>query len=226
MQVRFPWETEPAPVEAPPPLEHAPPPKRRGRRPASGIQATSSGWLYHHLTISGPSAPVAAFADAARGAGVIPWQLDFDRIEEDLFNLAAAQPARTRSLTMEGCRILARQFRDRVEAWHGKAAALAGHSRACPFDLQTLLPVPPAILLLGPTHPSALAWLSAQWGTTDGLRQVAERQKPVPGGRLPAGHAVIGYSFFTASETPHAAMAQLGARWPVLRFGLQPRPAD
>ncbi len=223
MNIRFPWDTEPA---AGLPPEYAAPPKPRGRRPASAIPATASAWLYHHLTVTGLPAPVAAFADAARGAGIMPWQLDFDRIEEDLFNLAAAQPARVRSLTIEGCRILARQFRDRVEARHGKAAALVGHSRACPFDLQTLLPVPPSILRLGPSHPSALAWLSEQWGTTDALRQVAERQKPTPGGRLPAGHVVIGYSFFTANETPHAAITRLRARWPTLCFVLQPRPAD
>jgi hypothetical protein len=225
MQIRFPWDTEPDSPGPPPRLPELPPPKRRGRRPSSAVRAASPGWLYHHLTISGPPAAVKAIAETARGSGIIPWRLDFDRVEEDLFNLAATQPARSRSLTIQGCRILARQFRDRVEVRHGKAVALVGRSRTCPFDLQTLLPVPPAILRLGPTHPSAIAWLSAQWGTTDALRQVAERQGPSPGGFLSAGHLVIGYSFFTANETPHSAMAQLRILWPELRFGLQPRPA-
>ena len=84
--------------------------------------------------------------------------------------------------------------------------------------------MPAAILQLGPTHPTALAWLSAQWGVTDRLRQVAERPRPTTGRRLPGGHAVVGYSFFTADETPHAAVAALGARWPALRLVLRPRP--
>ena len=70
-----------------------------------------------------------------------------------MFTLAVAQPGRDKKLTVEGCRILARQFRDRVEAHQARAAALVGRSHACPFDLHTLLPVPEAILLLGPTHP-------------------------------------------------------------------------
>ena len=228
MQLRFPWEADTPPPAAPPAVEPEPSPEcastttiPRGRR---AVPAAAAGWRFHHLTVSGPAADVAAFAGAARGAGVTPWQLDPAALEEDVFNLAAAQPVPPRTLTIDGCRILARQFRARVEARQTKAAALVGCSRACPFDLHALLPVPAAILQLGPTHPTALAWLSAQWGVTDRLRQVAERPRPTTGRRLPAGHAVAGYSFFTADETPHAAIAALGARWPALRFVLRPRP--
>jgi hypothetical protein len=232
MAFRTPWESDPAPAEtaeaAEPPHEVILPLKRRGRRPIFPVTATktnaSPGWLYHHLTITGPAEAVVAFAAAARGSGVIPWQLNFDRIEEDVFNLAVAQPRDRRTLTVEGCRILARQFRERVEARQARAAALVGHSRACPFDLHVLLPVPEAILRLGPTDPASLAWLSGHWGVTDGLRQVVERSKPTTGRRLPSGHAVAGYGFFTFGETPHAAVAQVGARWPALRFVLRPRP--
>ena len=35
-----------------------------------------------------------------------------------------------------------------------------------------------------------------------------------------------GYGFFTAGETPHAAIAALAARWPGLHFVLRPMPAD
>ena len=157
---------------------------------------------------------------------MIPWRLEGSEIEEDVFNLAVSPPAGRRSLTIDGCRILARQFRERAEARQARAAALVGRSLACPFDLQALLPVPPAILRLGPTHPDALAWLAAQWGTTDRLRLVAGRPKPTTGRRLPKSRAVIGYGFFTASETPRAAIGQLGAAWPALRLVLQPRPAD
>jgi hypothetical protein len=209
----------------------APPAKRRGRRPtcvarAASLGTTAPAWLYHHLTISGPAATVARFAAAARGSGVIPWRLDDAGLEEDVFALAVSQPAARRSLSIAGCRILARQFRERVEVHQAKAVARVGQSRACPFDLQTLLPVPAAILQLGPSHPAARAWLTVHWGITDRLRQVVARPKPGTGRRLPKGHAAIGYGFFTDGETPQAAIAQLAAQWPALRFSLVPRPAD
>ena len=167
-----------------------------------------------------------AFAAAARGAGVTPWQLDYAAIEDDIFALAVSQPAGRRSLTVDGCRILARQFREKVELRQARAAALVGSSFACPFDLNVLLPVPQRILLLGATHPDALAWLATHWGVTDRLRQVSVRDGATTGRRLPKGHAVIGYGFFTAGETPDTAITAIAVRWPALRFRLQPRPVD
>jgi hypothetical protein len=180
----------------------------------------------HHLTISGPASTVDAFAAAARGSGITPWQLDYAAIEEDIFTRAVSQPASRRNLTVEGCRILARQFREKVEVRQARAAALIGRSILCPFDLHALLPVPPAILFVGPTHPTALSWLAAHWGITERLRQVSLRDKARTGRRLPRGHTVIGYSFFTYQETPEAAIGHLAARWPDLRFALQHRPLD
>jgi hypothetical protein len=227
MDYRTPWDPTPEAPALPP----APPSprKRLGRRPTGSRTAsleTASPWLYHHLTISGPAAAVASFAEVARGAGIVPWRLEAARLEEDIFNLAASQPSAIRSLTIEGCRILARQFRDRVEARAGRAASRVGRSRACPFDLHSLLPVPAAVLDLGPSHPDAQSWLAKHWGITDAPRQVSERHGAKAGRRLPAGHTVVGYSFFTAGETPHAAVAQLGSRCPALRFVLRPRPLD
>ena len=193
--------------------------------PAAHRTTAAPHWLYHHLTVTGPAGLLMAFAAAARGAGVIPWQIDAGRVEEDVFNLAVSQPPARRNLSVAGCRILARQFRERGEMRQAKAAALVGRSRACPFDLQQLLPVPEAILALGPSHPTALAWLSAHWGTTERLRQVTGRAL-IPGRRLPQGHAAVGYGFFTASETPQTAIDRLAAVWPDLRFTLQPRPSD
>jgi hypothetical protein len=246
MELRFPWETDPPVAARELPAEADPPRKPRGRRPASAQQPgplTSPAWLYHHLTISGPVDGLTEFAAAARGSGIVPWQIDLAALEEDIFVRAVSQPAATRNLSVAGCRILARQFRERVAAHQAKAAALVGQSQACPFDLHTLLPVPAAILQLGPTHPTSLAWLSEHWGTTDRLRQVVERSQPTTGRRLPAGQAVIGYGFFTGGgvaqgstgvgpwngnggDTPHAAIARLGDIWPTLCFTLQPHPAD
>jgi hypothetical protein len=235
MEIRLPWDSEAAPItphNLPLELEERPT-KRRGRRPGAAAgrsrsTAMTSGtrWLYHHLTITGPVDAVAPFAAAARGAGVTPWQLDFAMLEEDIFNLAASQPASGRNLTIAGCRILARQFRERVEQRQGRANALVGHARGCPFDLHALLPVPEAVLRLGPTHPDAVAWLAARWGVTDRLRHVTLLPRPKTSRRLAKDRAVIGYGFFTGGETPQAAIATLGVRWPMLRFVLQPRPLD
>ena len=194
--------------------------RRRRRR-------LGAGWRQHHLTISGPAEAVDAFAVSARSAGVTPWRLDFAMLEEDIFRLAAARPA-------------AAQPHDRGLPYLGPAVPRAGRAPAgtraialvgragqgCPFDLYTLLPVPDAMLDLGLTHPAALTWLAAHWGVTDRLRQVALLKRPKPGRRLPSGSRVIGYGFFTADETPTAAIATLAARWPALHFRLQPRPLD
>jgi hypothetical protein len=235
--LQYPWDTKPAPAAkpsppAPEPAFPKPKAKPRGRRPASVTRAatpapgTGPDWLYHHLTISGPAEIVENFAVAARGSGITPWQLDFAAIEEDVFVRAVAQPASHRNLTVEGCRILARQFRERVEMRQARAAELVGQSFACPFDLHALLPVPATILQLGPAHPDALSWLSAHWGVTDRLRQVVVRDNASTGRRLKRSHAVIGYGFFTDGETPHAAIGQFEKRWPALRFLRQSRPAD
>ena len=176
------------------------------------------------MTITGPAAEVTAFAEAARGPGVIPWRVDYAQMEEDIFHRAVAARGGRDGLSIEGCHILARQFRQRIEARDEKAAALIGQSRACPFDLHVLLPIPDEILQRGPTDQKSLAWLARHWGTRDGLRKVVERPNPSAGRRLPAGHAVISYGFFTSGETPRAAVTQLGARWPTLRFVLTPRP--
>jgi hypothetical protein len=220
-----------------PPTSLAPPPdpdaavdkaKPRGRRPASILRTTGTApdWLYHHLTISGPAACAERFAGVARGSGIIPWRLDYAALEEDIFVRAVSQPASRRNLTVEGCRILARQFRDKLEAHQARAAALVGRSVACPFDLQVLLPAPPAILQLGPEHPDALAWLARHWGVSERLRQVSVRPQANAGRRLPRGHAVVGYGFFTQGDTPHTAIDAIAVNWPGLRFVLVPRPTD
>jgi hypothetical protein len=237
MVFRTPWDGDPAPdILAPLPEAVPLPPKKRGRRPTpkpetdSGGREGERGWLYHHLTITGPADRVAAFAEAAQGSGSVPWRVDGARIEEDIFNLAASQPKEMRSLTIEGCRILARQFRERVEARAARAAALVGSSRAsgraCPFDLHSLLPVPADILSYELTHPKAQAWLLEHWGLSDAPRQVVLRSQATAGKRLPAGHTVRGYGFFTGGETPHAAIARIAAMWSDLRFVLQPQPAE
>jgi hypothetical protein len=182
-------------------------------------------WLHHRLTITGPDAALAAFRIAAAGAGIIPWQLDLDRIEEDCFHLLAAPPPpQQRSLSLAGARVVAGQLRDAVARRYDLAVSRVGRSRACPFDLHALVPVPAEILRLGPDDPAALAWLWQHWGTTRDLRRVAldtetgqERQR-----RSDAGERDMRISFWSADWSPWRALAQIAAAFPALRFDLRP----
>ena len=173
-----PTQDSPEPGDRPDPREVA----RAATLPARGhagrgapLRLAHTDWLYHRLTIAGPQEGVAAFRAAARGAGVIPWHLDLDRLEEDCFHLLVSPPApQQRTLSLAGARIVAGQLRDAVGRRHDLAVARVGRSRACPFDLHALVPVPDAMLRLGPDDPASLAWLWEHWGTTQALRHVAE----------------------------------------------------
>jgi hypothetical protein len=213
------------------------------RDPAPGERAREGGhrhtpfrlahpdWLHHRLLIAGAEADLAALRTAAAGAGTLPWQLDFDRMEEDLFHLLVVPPAPAgsltapaRSLSLAGARILAGQLREAAARRHALAIARVGHSRACPFDLHALLPVPDALLRRGPDDPAALAWLWAHWGTTQTLRHVAENAASgaASQGSGAPGEAVWVLTFWSADWTPWPALARLAASWPTLRF--DPRP--
>ena len=177
-------------------------------------------WLHHRLRVTGSAEAVTGFREAAAGAGTIPWQLDLASLEEDWF-LRLADPAH-RSISLAGARTLAAQLREAVEHRHALAVTRVGRSRACPFDLHALVPVPAAILALGPDHPDALAWLWAHWGTTDALRHVrlddAEDRR---GQSTPAG-SELRLQFWSADWTPWRAVASLRTRWSALCFDVQP----
>jgi hypothetical protein len=193
---------------------------------AAPLRLAHPDWLYHRLTVTGPPSAVAALEQTAAGAGVIPWQLDLDRLAEDLFHvLVAPPPPHRRRLSAAGARILADQLRAAAARRHDLAIARVSRSLACPFDLQSLIPVPADVLGLGPDDPAALAWLWTHWGTTQALRHVTsvclafpdDPAAPAPGG------AVFRVSFWSADWTPWRAVAQLAARWPTLRFAVRPR---
>ena len=129
-----------------------------------------------------------------------------------------------RTLSLAGARVLAGQLREAVEHRHAIAVARVGHSRACPFDLHALAPVPATILVLGPDHPDALAWLCQHWGTTQPLRHVAldTAQTRAPEPELAAGEDRLKLSFWSADWTPWRAFERVRADWSALRFDLQP----
>jgi len=176
-------------------------------------------WLYHTLTVSGPAETLAAFRERAAGAGVVPWVYDYDRLEEDWFHLLLAPPAHERGISAHGARLLARQLREAVWAQHEHAASMVGISRACPFDLHRLVPVPFAVLRLGDDHPDALAWLWENWGTTWALRHVAALAlSRAERARLPPGQEGWRVGFWSADWSPWPALRRIQAGWPGLSF--------
>ena len=229
--VRAPWDHLPPPVvrarrDKPVPDPDAPK-KDRGRKRKSASRYRSGAndeWLFHHLIVVGPAADIALFEEAARGPGIIPWRLDYDVIEEDIFNLTVSQPPAVRGVSVEYCRAQARQFVERVQAREARAAERAVAGRGCPFDLQVLLPIPSDILELGMRHPTAIAWLAKHWGTEDRLLQVATSVKARPGRRIARESRFLGYSFFTVDHAPKAAVAAIARSRPSLSFTLRSRP--
>ena len=190
--------------------------------PLPAVALAHPDWLFHHLRIEGPAEAVAAFRAAASGAGVVPWNLDLDRVEEDAFLRLAAPQGQARTLSLQGARMLAAELRDAVARRHALAVARVGHDKNCCFDLHALLPVPGDILRLGPDHPDALRWLWEHWGTTEALRQVAlapDRDEAVP------EDTVFRLSFWSADWTPWQALTTVETRFPALRLDVQPHYA-
>jgi hypothetical protein len=201
-------------------------------RRGSPLRLNHTDWLHHRLLIGGAAVDLVRLREAAGGAGTVPWHVDFDRMEEDLFHLLLAPPARigalgsrARSLGLAGARILAGQLRAAAARRHALATARVGHSRTCPFDLHALVPVPDAILRRGPDDPAALDWLWTHWGTTQTLRLVAEDEtaaEVVATRRAAVGQGAWALTFWSADWTPWRALAQVAARWPTLRFEAHP----
>lgn len=122
------------------------------RRPAVGPAHTD--WLSRRLLVSGPAEQVAGFRLEAAGAGIIPWHLDLDRMEEDFFLRLVASPGHARTLSLDGARLLAAELRDPVARRHALAVARVGRSAACVFDLHALVPCPRPFSASAPITPA------------------------------------------------------------------------
>jgi hypothetical protein len=121
-----------------------------------------------------------------RGAGTTPWRLNYAAFEEDIFVRAVSQPVSRRTLTVESCRILVQQFRDKTEAHQARAAALVGRSVAYAFDLHTLLPVPATILQRGPdARPTPNGHIP--WNKDAPAQKCCPMPRDLPGSEIPAG---------------------------------------
>ena len=180
-------------------------------------------WLFHHLAISGSLGALIRFRQAAAGPGVIPWVSDHARLEEDLFlSLMREDTGRPRELSAVGAHVLAARLRQVVQRLDASAAIDPGSLPNCLFDLQALLPVPAAVLDMGPDQPRARQWLWSSWGTTRPLRDVSEIL-PEPGQTAPAaGAAALRLQFWSADWTPWPAIQQLRLAWPELHFTIRP----
>jgi hypothetical protein len=194
------------------------------RDDADVLAPAATDWLRHSLTVSGPAEPMAAFRRDAEGAGIIPWQLDLEQMEQDWFLPLAAPEDGAPAISLAGARILARRLRDAVAANHQQALTRLHTDRRCPFDLQRLVPVPAAILRLGPEHPESRAWLWSHWGTTRALRHV--RLLPLKADGRSRRSDRMAVEFWSADWSPWAALQRLRRNRPALIFDLQPDYAD
>jgi hypothetical protein len=181
-------------------------------------------WLPHALAVSGPAADVAQFREAAAGAGAIPWHYDLDRMQEDWFHHMLAPDSVDRGISLEGARILAETYRGLVSAHHERVAGAVGHSRACPFDLHALVPIPDRILRLGPDDPASLLWLWENWGTTWPLKHVHILVEETDRRLRRSGR--VAFAFLSADWTPWQAIRAIRSRWPRLVVDVQPTYGD
>ncbi|GAB0117880.1 hypothetical protein [Acidisoma sp. 7E03] len=218
MEIRFPWAPAPAPDAAETASVPRPSsPRPRGRRRARAADGATA-WQHGRLFVEGPHADRDAFAQAARGPGITPWSMDPERLEEDVFHTALRVPAEGRNLSLEGCRRLARHYREAVLAHQARVSTEVVTQPAarvvCPLDLHRLLPVPAAVLTLGQSDDQAVAWCLAHWGVLE-LRRVtlvAETARPQQ-----KRAERIGYDFWARGGAA-LKLDALRARWPMLLF--------
>ncbi len=208
--------SEPAPLSA-----------RAGaeKGPGTPLRLPHPDWLHHRLVVTGVPAEVAASWAAAAGPGELPWPLDPDQLEEGMLHLLLwPPPPGRRTLSVAGARALAGQLREAAALRHATVLARAERSRACPFDLHQLVPVPEAVLQLGPDHPGAMRWLLEHWGATETLRGVQEDRYATLGRHpvLRQDPGALHLSFWSTDWTPWRALAAIAGRWPALRFDTQP----
>ena len=229
MEIRFPWEPR-SPQPKPDLLSEEGGDERRparGRRRLDRYKELANSdttFLYAHLTVAGPEREVGEFERRARGPGVIPWYFDGDVLEEDIFLMAIQAP--DRSLTVEGCRILAHQFRLRAEERHSQVLALveAGNTR-CPLDLHALLPVPESLLRRGLSDSRSRAWLRKQWGVETALCKVVVLPEKKNQSTKSIKNRALQYGFFSEKSLPERAVRRLTELWPALHFTLVEREA-
>lgn len=210
-KVSFPSALFLTPSSAPARFLDPPASVRFSRLSADVLALRQPEWIGNQLTVTGPVTELVRFRHEAAGPGVVPWSLDLDQFEETWVARLLAPPTDQRGITLQGARILARQLRDTIWETHEWAVGQMA-SRACPFDLNRLVPVPATILCLGVDHPEAQTWMWRNWGTTWGLRRVEKVSTGMADG--------LEYRFWSADWAPWPALVTIRERWPILTFEL------
>ncbi|WP_052402483.1 hypothetical protein [Muricoccus aerilatus] len=183
-------------------------------------ERTHTDWLRNTLVVTGPSAEVARLRTAAVGSGVIPWQPDLAGLEEEILLPMAAPEDGTPAISLAGAKLLARRLREAVSLNHQRALARVGTDRNCPLDLHRLLPVPAALLRLGPEEGESRTWLARHWGVTRLLRHVEELPSTLDRRRRRMAELRVG--FWSANWSPWQAVVRLRRNWPEVSSVLTP----
>ncbi|TPG52438.1 hypothetical protein EAH89_17870 [Roseomonas nepalensis] len=190
------------------------------QHPSWHPERTHTDWLRNTLAVSGPTEEVVRFAAAAAGTGVIPWVLDLAALEEEFLLPMAAPLDGVPAINLTGAKLLARRLREAVALNHQRALARMSTDRSCPLDLHRLLPLPAAILRLGPEEAASREWLLAHWGVTRPLRHVEVLPGKLDGRRKKMAELRVG--FWSADWSPWQAVVRLRRSWPALAFVLTP----
>jgi hypothetical protein len=178
-------------------------------------------WVRHTLVVIGTPAAIAAFRQAAAGSGGIPWAYpDLDMEEDDRFLALVHPPDGSPGLSPAAARVLAQELRAAAFQHQRRVRAQAGHSRLCPFDLQALIPIPSALLDLGPDDQATVAWRRTHWGVLQALRKVTFVSAGCK--RLRGKREQLTVEFWSADWTPWPAIATLRRRFADLTFTVTP----
>jgi hypothetical protein len=189
--------------------------------PGTAVAPVHTDWLRHALTISGPAEAMFRFRAAAAGPGVIPWVLDLAGMEEDWLLQLVVPPEGEPAISLSGAKILARRLRDATGANHARSLARVATDRRCPFDLHRLVPMPVALLALGPGNPAAQEWMWSHWGTTRALRRVRLLPGQADGRRRKTDRMEV--EFWSADWSPWQAVQRIRKAWPDLILDLRPQ---
>lgn len=174
-------------------------------------------FIFNVLEVAGAKEPLYNFLGAVSGPGFIDWRPNWYQIYEDIYLSLMRPGAAPSKLAADR---LGRKLSDRLWWQHGSAQTTADRDpHRVPFDLNTLFPIPRAVIRRG-FRPDGQAWMMANWGVPTPLRRVslAMELRRSTGGRT-RQDAV--FRFWSEDWSPGIAIMRLRHRWPDLEFRLK-----